>query len=442
MSENKEQLGIAKWDNEEQSYIPLAIVTPIFPELKKSTFTVQRIPTYTGKLPVGLSAVSNSNVPPLLSEFVPKGFANRVLSQTYEGWDNLSDYMKLKLIGDREMGSYKIFDLSPSRGSSPIPESAAEALVEKVIVLESEQQLNKLLNSENFYSLTTMGGEKPKFEYENSDGQRFVVKVSDAITKSLRNDEAKLQHLLTKAQIEAGINAAHSELFVTSRLNTALLSRRYDFIKSATSDNVFKFQKFGADSLSRMSVSYCYDFSESNKRSIDRLVDIINCLCKENEETDSREELMRRHVFASMTNQTNFSFNSVELIETDAGHFNLSPSTPTMPDRSGTNDMLLAVEGYENRHSMTFDNKHIDKIASAFQVSRDSVERAVAKTYVAVSQIQQKAAELQVAPASWEHFMSKMLPPNLSNVVELTKKFSDQARTQATQAKISAPTFG
>lgn len=420
MTTNNQSIGLAKWCNQKQEYTPIATITPTYANIKDSSFNIARFPTFKGSLPIGLSNISkSSNIPPLLREFLPSGFSSKLISATIPEWKDATDFERLQIIGNREVGAYTIFNLGLSRGSTPIiGEAARDLLADNIVILEGRAELHKLLNAENFYSLTTLAGGKAKFEYQDHLGNRHIVKMNALDTPELSRSANIVQHLLTEALGQAKAYSSDTEVVKTTNGNSVIISKRYDYhVKGADdSKQIIRNQQFTASSLANISIMQQMKFNEDrDSNQLEKLIDVTETYSES--PVDDRKLLMRRYIFSMMTNQSSFAMESINFIEQQSGKFRLAPVTATLPNRYDA-DYPLHINGYHQQHHQKFDTNHIEAIAKTFNFTPTTVKTVIVDCAKSIAELPTLAKLHGCDMSHYKMLTEKMISPTFAKIID------------------------
>lgn len=245
----------------------------------------------------------------------------------------------------------------PIMGMAAVAKEADElmAVVKKGDIIS---KVNFFANeTRNSFAHTALGGATPKF-LGYADGNVLVVKpvLKDG------HVSAVMEHLMQRAQREAGIDAARTKIIRTSEGNTALLSGHYGYDKPASTDSSalpsFAVRRT-ACSLKALASGPKSDSPRLHNGQYSGMVATIHRFSSQPKR--DREELAKRAIFHLMVNNTDNHYGQFEMMRNERNEWVLSPSYDVVPTPVGrVGDFSTAFGSFSRQKDIgSLDNERL-----------------------------------------------------------------------------------
>lgn len=380
-------VGIFRWDNNERAFVPLALLraneqtnsvviqNPLAKKIHSRGFTA------TVCLP-------SSNIPIRASELLPGGFANKLLQAADPTWDKSDDFTKLLRLGSRDIGCYRlIVNNSALDESLVVGQEKLDEVMGKVHIATTEAELNTLLSSDHFYSLTATKGSRPKIEYQDEEGERWVVKTND--TKNIDESNALAKMEFATALMQEDING---EITMDVHLHKCpdgrfvLMTKRYDLAEPILNGNGIAehWKRYDTINAKTMGIIASLEKGAAPKALTD-YSDIVAVLpsfiTNDYELQQTKIKLMRRALFDLAINNTGTSANHYDFIEDDESsvRYHLAPALGVVPDSLKNPFGLTIGKKYSSQLGVQFNESMVSDFSKVFDVSPEEVRACMGK---------------------------------------------------------------
>lgn len=390
-SSSHNRITIYKWDNLGNQYLPFMILkdsqvngqapsvsTPVSVVFSKSAEETYNL--------MGLRAIDiphNSNIPAALGEVLPGAFANKLLQSVDASWNKNSDFMKLVRLGSRDLGTYRFVVNSADLDKSLIiGQEKLDEVMGKLHIALNKNELNDLLDKSNFYSLTSTKGAKPKIEYQDADGDRWIVKAHSRDTAEISNAYAKMELASLMMLDDLNVETPHTDTHVCPDGRVVFMSKHYNMaqptvdIFTGYAEHKNRYNTLNVKTLSTIASlqqtghkSHVFDYND--------VVNSIESTVNSFTEGD-RIQLLKRAVFDVAVNNTETGAHKIEFIEDDFGEYKLAPCTGAIPDVAKNPFSLTIGEKYSSQLNVNLDDNFCQCLSETFGLPVSEVKIHVA----------------------------------------------------------------
>lgn len=374
------QLTIFKWSNLENRHLPIMTISP-------SKTDNNNLVTVKGKYAdefnlLGLECNSfGSDLPPMLQDYLPGEFASKLIASQNNTWHRSSDFAKMVKLGNRDLGAFRVIvhEREPMDTSLIRDQVHLDEVINKVHLAVNKDQLNTLLDSRNFYSLTSTRGESPKIEYQDPEGERWVVKTGQVMDGKISSSHAKIEQAFLHMLEDMDVNVPYSAAHTTPEGVEVLMTKRYDLaqprVDAATgiADHANKFATFSLSTLQKI------DAEDTDGMFIESYADAASMIRKHSKEASADViTLLRRGLFDIAVNNTSTHTKNIELVENFNG-YQLAPTVGVVPDLCSNRFNMPITAKYTMQSAVSFDDVFVNDVANAFDLPAGIVKGEISK---------------------------------------------------------------
>lgn len=157
---------------------------------------------------------------------LPGPFAHAAILATDPDYARAPEALRLARLGSRPVGALRyVVDPLPNEPERPIQGARALETVRKAAVAFHLRASRTLLEPTTRWALTSNGGARPKAEYADESGQRWIAKFA---LPTDPYDIARIEHATLALARDAGLRAPQSRIETTPNGESLLLVARFD----------------------------------------------------------------------------------------------------------------------------------------------------------------------------------------------------------------------
>lgn len=357
------------------------------------------------------------------SSLLPGQFGNQLLADIDPTWPALNELQKIHVL-TKAHGDFGAIHLNAHNDQPGEVIGSLERLDEVVQKIRAFQNgaARSILTPELQGSLCSLGGSKPKVDYEAEDEgvlQRFIVKLDCSECYS----DAKVSTFLANNQKTARINACSRKSITLPSGEDVLVSSNYSqkYVRKEGEPriSIIKYNRISFRTL--LENDPLLGVGELPK--IQHLIHVIDKY-SHNPKAD-KEELYRRTVFSVGTNHTSNGFDNMEMYDTGRGKWRLSPSYSNLPSPDkGANFQVGIESGASCTSLVNFDAKWLSILGGQFGYT-PLESLAIATPVVQTLDSLSVSVENSDLPKADKQFLKKILPS--AKFATLSKRINNTA---------------
>lgn len=414
------QLLISKWSNFDNTYLPIIAISPSGDAVQTNQLKVLKSKFAADFNLKGLDCNDLiTDLPPVLSDYLPGTFASKLIATQNPGWYRSTDFAKMVALGNRDVGCYRIIvhEREPMDQSLIRDQAHLDEVIGRVHVAINTEQLNTLLDTKNFYSLTATRGESPKIEYQDEDGERWVVKTGQIQNGKLGQSLTKMEEAMLSMLDDLGVKVPESKIHVTPDGLEVLMTKRFDLAQPIINPQTGIADHANKMALLTLATLQKIDAEDLDSLRIESYDDAARLIKKHSSqpETDTIE-LLRRSLFDVAVNNVATHTRNISLMENYNG-YELAPTVGVIPSTNFGPLNMPITRDYPMQSSARFDSKFIDDIARAFDLPLSTVKSEVCNLATFMLQRESYMKFVGMSDDEVNKFKSAFVPDSVWNTI-------------------------
>lgn len=374
------QVLVSKWSNLENAYLPIISISPSGDNIQANQLKVLKS-KYASEFNLkGLECNDlSTDIPPVLADYLPGAFASKLIATQNPTWYRSTDFAKMVALGNRDVGCYRIVVHEREKMDTSLIRDQAhlDEVIGRVHVAVNTDQLNTLLDSKNFYSLTATRGETPKIEYQDEEGERWVVKTGNFDNGKIGQSMTKMEEALLSMLDDYGVKVPESKVHVTPEGIEVLMTKRFDLAQPIIDPETGIANHANKMAVLTLATLQKVDAEDLDGITIESYADAARMIQKHSTQPDADTvELLKRALFDVAVNNTSTHTRNISLVENFSG-YELAPTVGVLPSTNFSAMNMPITKEYPMQSSAKFDSKFIDDVAKAFDLPLSTVKREV-----------------------------------------------------------------